>query len=171
MLFTILKEMNTVLSLINNSKILISNKDKQVIETMVIDCQSNNLLSPKLKTKHAYVTETCQFSKLRYLEESLTKHSGIISVALKEARSQGVIQIVLGLQTIILETINEIESLTVTNNDLKPFILQEYPPLRDIIDKYRFVMSTCLLNLINVKKIESSKINLKDLKKLADQLN
>lgn len=171
MILTLLKEMNMILSLINTTTVLLTDKEKQVIENMIIDFQSNNLLSSSLKTKHAYVNENSQFSKLRYFEESIKKHNTIISIAIKELHSNDVIQIILGLQKINIETMNELESLTVTTDELQQYIQQEYPPLREFIDKYRFVMSTCLLNLITIKRIDSTKINRLELKKLVDLFN
>ena len=171
MVLPYINEMNSIISLIRSTSDLLSDHDKQTIENMIIDFQSNNLLSTSLKTKHAFVNDNAQFSKLRYLEDSLKKHTEIITVALKNTHSEEVNQIILGLRRINIEAINEVESLTVTKDQLQPFIQTEYPPLREVINKYRCVISNCLLNLLKIKKIDSIKINQKELKKLADELN
>jgi hypothetical protein len=100
----------------------------------------------------------------------LDKHADVISKALGKTSNKQLIEKLSGFRTVSKEFIRLDEEFNATDEEINIFRGKELPRLRETIERYRWLMSQCILALMNTIDIEVSTIRKENFRTLIDML-
>lgn len=138
--------------------LLLNEHEKQIIKDLVLKLDQSNLFDPKNDIKYALINNTGNLDKYHHYQKYLDKHADVISKALGKTNNKQLIEKLSGFRTVSKEFIRLDEQFEVTDEEIKQYRGKELPRLREAIDRYRWLMSQCILTLIQTVKIEISTV-------------
>ena len=134
--------------------LLLNEQEKQIVKELVIRFDESNLFDPANQVKYALINHKGNLEKYRYYQDYLQKHAKIISKALAKAKDKQLIDKLSGLRIANKQFIQLDEDFELSDKDIHDYRGQELPRLRETIDRYRWVMSMCMLSLMEFLDIE-----------------
>lgn len=138
--------------------LLLNEHEKQIVKTLVLKFDESSLFDPKNTVKYALISNRGNFSKLYLYEDYLKRHGRIISSALSQTDNVELIEKLKGFKTVNKEFGKHFEEFEVSDEEINLHEGDELPRLREIIDRYRWLMSQCILSLIQSVDIEISTV-------------
>jgi hypothetical protein len=167
-----INEIIAIVEVIGKVKHLLLNEDeKQIVKDLVLKLDEGNLFNPKNKTNYALVGNTGNFTYLYHYQKYLDKHARAISKALGATKNVQLIDKLSGFRTVIKEFIQLDEELEISDNELATNKGKELPRLREDIDRYRWIISQCILTLIETVNIEISTVMKENFKSIIASYN
>lgn len=152
--------------------LLLNEHEKQIIKDLVLKLDQSNLFDPKNDIKYALINNKGNLEKYHHYQKYLDKHADVISKALGKTSNKQLIEKLSGFRTVSKEFIKLDEQFEVSDEEIKQYKGKELPRLRESIDRYRWLMSQCILALIQTVNIETSTVkedNFKDVIKLLER--
>jgi hypothetical protein len=134
--------------------LLLNEHEKQIIKDLVLKLDQSNLFDPKNDIKYALINNKGNLEKYHHYQKYLDKHADVISKALGKTNNKQLIEKLSGFRTVSKEFIRLDEQLEVTDEEINIYRGKELPRLRETIDRYRWLMSQCILTLIQTVNIE-----------------
>lgn len=134
--------------------LLLNEQEKQIVKELVIRFDESNLFDPGNHVKYALINHKGHLEKYRYYQDYLHKHAKIISKALAKAKDKQLIDKLSGLRTANKQFIQQDEEFELSDKDIHDYRGKELSRLREIIDRYRWVMCMCILSLIQTVDVE-----------------
>jgi hypothetical protein len=138
--------------------LLLNEHEKQIVKTLVLKFDESSLFDPKNTVKYALISNKGNFSKLYLYEDYLKRHARIISSALSQTENVQLIEKLKGFKTVNKEFGKLHEEFEISDEEINLYKGEELPRLREIIDRYRWLMSQCILSLIQSVDIEISTV-------------
>ena len=138
--------------------LLLNEHEKQIVKTLVLKFDESSLFDPKNTVKYALISNKGNFSKLYLYEDYLKRHGRIISSALSQTDNVQLIEKLKGFKTVNKEFRRLFEEFEASDEEINLYKDEELPRLREIIDRYRWLMSQCILSLIQSVDIEISTV-------------
>lgn len=149
----------TIVETIGKFKNLLLNKEeKRIIKNLVLILDEGTLFNPKNKTKYALIGKTGNFTYRYHYQDYLKKHAGAVSEALGETQNVQLTEKLSGFRTVIKEFAQLDEEFEVSDYEIETYRSKELPRLRSDIDRYRWILSQCILSLIDTVNIEISTV-------------
>ena len=155
----IINDIIKIIDVIGKVKDLLLNEhEKQIVKDLVLKFDESNLFDPRNDIKYAMINNKGKLAKYHYYKEYLDKHASVISEALSKTNNKQLIEKLSGFRTVSKEFIKFKEEFEVTDEEINLFRGRELPSLRETIDRYRWIMSQCILTLIESVVVEISSI-------------
>lgn len=149
----------TIVETVGKFKNLLLNKEeKKVIKNLVLILDEGTLFNPKNKTKYALIGKTGNFTYRHHYQDYLKKHAWAISEALGETHNVQLTEKLSGFRTVIKEFAQLDEEFEISDDEIETYRGKELPRFRAEIDRYRWLLSQCLLSLIDTVNIEISTV-------------
>ncbi len=134
--------------------LLLNEQDKLIVKELVIRFDESNLFDPENHVEYALINHKGHLEKYHFYQKHLEKHAIIISKALAKAKDKQLIDKLSGLRIANKQFIQLDEEFELSNKDIHDYRGKELPRLRETIDRYRWVMSMCMLSLMESLDIE-----------------
>ena len=150
--------------------LLLNEEEKQIIKDLVLKFDESNLFDPKNDVKYALIGKSGNLSKLYIYENYLKRHASIISKALGKTNNKQLIEKLSGFRTMSKEFIRLAEQFEVTEEEIKQYRGKELPRLRETIDRYRWLMSQCIMTLMSSIDLEVSTIKKENFERLIESI-
>jgi hypothetical protein len=151
--------------------LLLNEHEKQIVKNLVLKFDESNLFDPKNDVKYALIGKTGKFSKLYLYEDYLKRHADVISKALGKSNNKQLTEKLSGFRTVSKEFIRLNEEYEATNEEITIYSGKELPRLRETIDRYRWLMSMCILSLIKTVNVEISSVKIESFEEVVKKLN
>jgi hypothetical protein len=151
--------------------LLLNEQEKQIVKDLVLKLDEGNLFNPKNKTKYALIGNTGNFTYLFHYQKYLDKHARAISKALGATKNAQLIDKLSGFRTVIKEFIQLNEEFEISDDERIIYKGKELPRLREDIDRYRWIISQCILTLLDTVNIEISAVKKENFKSIIDSYN
>ncbi|PKM88829.1 MAG: hypothetical protein CVU85_03535 [Firmicutes bacterium HGW-Firmicutes-10] len=148
--------------------LLLNEQEKQIVKDLVLKLDEGNLFNPKNKTKYALIGNTGNFTYLYHYQKYLDKHARAVSKALGATKNAQLIDKLSGFRTVIKEFIQLDEEFEISDDELVIYRGKELPRLREDIDRYRWIMSQCIMSLINTVNMEISTVKKENFIKIGE---
>jgi hypothetical protein len=154
-----ISEIIAIVEIIGKVKNLLLNEDeKKIVKNLVLTFDEGNLFNPNNKTKYALIGNTGNFTYLFHYQKYLEKHARAVSKALGATKNSQLIDKLSGFRTVIKEFIQLNEEFEISDDEIETIKGKELPRLRGEIDRYRWIISQCILTLIDSVNIEISTV-------------
>jgi hypothetical protein len=151
--------------------LLLNEQEKQIVKDLVLKLDEGNLFNPKNKTKYALIGNTGNFTYLFHYQKYLDKHARAISKALGATKNAQLIDKLSGFRTVIKEFIQLNEEFEISDDERIIYKGKELPRLREDIDRYRWIISQCILTLLDTVNIEISTVRKDNFKSIIASYN
>jgi hypothetical protein len=146
--------------------LLLNEHEKQIIKDLVLKLDQSNLFDPKNDIKYALINKKGTLEKYHHYQKYLDKHADVISKALSKTSNKQLIEKLSGFRTVSKEFIRLDEQFEVSDEEINIYRGKELPRLRETIDRYRWLMSQCILTLIQTVNIEIATIRVKNFEEI-----
>jgi hypothetical protein len=146
--------------------LLLNEHEKQIIKDLVLKLDQSNLFDPKNDIKYALINKNGTLEKYHHYQKYLDKHADVISKALSRTSNKQLIEKLKGFKTVNKEFHKLDEEFDTSDEEISLYKGKELPRLREIIDRYRWLMSQCILSLIQSVDIEISTVKKRELSDL-----
>jgi hypothetical protein len=166
MLFNDIIKIIDVIGKVKN--LLLNEHEKQIIKDLVLKLDQSNFFDPKNDIKYALINNKGNFEKYHHYQKYLDKHADVISKALSKTSNKQLIEKLSGLRTLSKEFIKLNEQFEATDEEISIYKGKELPRLRETIDRYRWLMSQCILTLIQSVNIEISTVKTENFIKIRE---
>jgi hypothetical protein len=154
-----ISEIIAIVEIIGKVRNLLLNEDeKKIVKNLVLTFDEGNLFNPNNKTKYALIGNTGNFTYLFHYQKYLEKHARAVSKALGATKNSQLTDKLSGFRTVIKEFIQLIEEFEVSDDEIETTKGKELPRLRGDIDRYRWIISQCILTLIDSVNVEISAV-------------
>lgn len=151
--------------------LVLNEQEKKIVKELVINFDESNLFDPANQIKYALINNKSNLDKRHYYQKYLEKHASIISNALTNTQDNDLIEKLSGLRTVNKEFQKLDEEFELTDKEINEYLGKEVPRLRDAIDRYRWVMSMCILSLVNSMAVNIPAVKTENFKTLVSMLN
>ncbi len=142
--------------------LLLNEQEKQIVKELIIRFDESNLFEPANQVKYALINHKGNLEKYHFYQKHLDKHAKIISKALAKAKDKRLIDKLSGLRIANKQFIQLDEEFELSEEDVNHHRGNELPRLRETIDRYRWVMSMCILSLIQTIDVEISTVRIEN---------
>ena len=146
--------------------LLLNEQEKQIVKELVIRFDESNLFDPENQVKYALINHKGHLEKYHFYQKHLDKHAKIISKALAKAKDKQLIDKLSGLRIANKQFIQLDEEFELSETDIHEYRGKELPRLRETIDRYRWVMSMCILSLIQTVDVEISAVRIENFREI-----
>lgn len=133
--------------------LLLNEHEKQIIKDLVLKLDQSNLFDPRNDIKYALINKNGTLEKYHHYQKYLDKHADVISKALSKTSNKQLIEKLSGFRTVSKEFIKLDEQFETKDEEISIYRGKELPSLRETIDRYRWLMSQCILTLIETSKV------------------
>jgi hypothetical protein len=148
--------------------LLLNEHEKQIIKDLVLKLDQSNLFDPKNDIKYALINKNGTLEKYHHYQKYLDKHADVISKALSKTSNKQLIEKLSGFRTVSKEFIKLDEQFEATDDEISVYKGKELPRLRETIDRYRWLMSQCIMTLILSVNIEISTVKTENFVKIRE---
>lgn len=150
-----------IIDVIGKVKDLILNEhEKHLIKDLVLKLDQSNLFDSNNDIRYALINKNGTLEKYHHYQKYLDKHADVISKALSKTSNKQLIEKLSGFRTLSKEFIKLDEQFEVTDEEISVYKGKELPRLRETIDRYRWLMSQCILTLIVTSKVEIATVKI-----------
>ena len=148
--------------------LLLNEEEKQIVKVLILSLDQGNLFNPKKNAKYAFVHKNGNLNRLRHYQKYLNQHAHAITKVIGAAKQHELVEKLEGLRNLNKEFKAYDEEFDIEDDNIKLFIDMEYPPLRNLIDYYRGVMSYSILTLIESVDINISTVNIENFRAIIE---
>jgi hypothetical protein len=148
--------------------LLLNEHEKQIVKTLVLKFDESSLFDPKNTVKYALISNKGNLEKYHHYQKYLDKHADVITKALSKTSNKQLVEKLSGFRTVSKEFIRLDEQFEASDEEINIYRGKELPRLRETIDRYRWLMSQCILTLIQTVNIEISTVNLGNFKAIIE---